>query len=161
MASARKQQRNLLIALLLACAAMAAAMMFIQSSDTPRAATGLDKDSINRITITQASGDSVVVERQGEQWQITQPTKMAANSNRIDPLLSIATIKPSYPSAEVNREAAGLTSPIASITFNDTVFTIGKPDVSDKRRYAESNDHVYFFPDWVAPLIDSGVQGRC
>jgi|GEM_PF-6761280 len=159
MASVRKQQRTLLLVLLGACAVMAAAIFFIRSNDAPQAQAGIDKSSITRITITQASGDTIVVERQGEQWQITQPTNQAANSNRIDPLLSVAAIKPSYPSSEVNREAAGLTQPIASIAFNGQVFNIGKADVSDKRRYAEHDGHVYFFPDWIAPLIDSGMQG--
>ena len=158
MANIRKQQRTFLIALLAACVAMAALIAYIQTSDTQQTLTGLDSDSINRISITQSNGQSIRLERQDDQWQITEPNKQAANGNRIDPLLSIASIAPAYASGEVDRKAAGLETPIASITFNNKRFDIGELDVSGKRRYAESDGQVYFFPEWIAPFIDGGTS---
>ena len=158
MASVRKQQRTLLITLIAACAAMAAAIAYIQSSDTKQTLTGLDKHSINRISITQSNGQLILIERQDDQWQITKPGNQAANGNRIEPLLSIAGIAPSYAATDVNREAAGLVTPIASIMFNNKQFAIGELDVSGKRRYAESDGQVYFFPEWIAPFIDGGTS---
>ncbi len=158
MANVRKQQRTLLLALLAACALMAAAMIFIQSGNKQQTLTGLDNASISRISITQSNGQTVLIELQGDQWQITEPKEQAANENRIEPLLSIASIVPSYPSSEVDLKAAGLATPIASITFNNKRFDIGELDVSGKRRYAQSDSQVYFFPEWIAPFIDGGVS---
>ena len=158
MANVRKQQRTLLIALLAACAVMAAAIAYIQQNDTQKTLPGLNSDSIDRISIIQSNGQSIVLERQDDQWQITEPKKHAANGNRVDPLLSIASIAPSYPSNEVDLRAAGLETPNASITFNNKRFDIGGLDVSGKRRYAQSDGQVYFFPEWIAPFIDGGVS---
>ncbi|MEE9332914.1 MAG: hypothetical protein V3U65_02380 [Granulosicoccaceae bacterium] len=158
MANVRKHQRVWLIALLAACAILAATIAYIQTSDTQQILTGIDSDSINHISITQSNGQSILLERRDDQWQITKPTLQAANNNRIDPLLSIASIAPAYPSAEVDRKAAGLETPVASITFSNKRFDIGELDVSGKRRYAESDGQVYFFPEWIAPFIDGGVS---
>ncbi len=158
MANVRRQQRTLLIALLAACAAMAAAIAYIQIGDTQATLTGLDSNSINRISITQSNGDTIQLELQDDQWQITEPKEQAANGNRIDPLLSIAAIAPAYTSDEVDRKAAGLETPIAHITFNNKQFAVGDLDVSGKRRYAESEGQVYFFPEWIAPLIEGGTN---
>ena len=158
MASVRKQQQTLVLALLVACAVMVAAFVYIKASDNQQTLTGLDSASINRISITQSNGQVVRLELQDDQWQITEPNKQAANKNRIEPLLSIASIAPSYPSSEVDLSAAGLESPMASITYNKKQFDIGELDVSGKRRYAQSDGQVYFFPEWIAPFIDGGVS---
>lgn len=158
MANVRKQQRTLLIALLAACAVMTAAIAYIQLSDTQATLTGLDSNLINRISITQANGDVIQLELQDEQWHITEPKQQTANGNRIDPLLSIASISAAYASDEVDRKAAGLETPIAHITFNNKQFAVGDLDVSGKRRYAESDGQVYFFPEWIAPFIEGGTS---
>jgi len=158
MASVKKNQQTLLIVLLTACAAMAATIFYIQAGDKQQVLTGLDSASIDSINITQSSGQAFALKRLNDQWQITEPEQQAANENRIEPLLSIATIAPSYPSSEVDLRAAGLDTPVASITFNQKRFDIGELDVSGKRRYALSDGQVYFFPEWIAPLIEGGVQ---
>jgi hypothetical protein len=158
MASKRKQQQVLLLILLVACIGLSIAIIVIQSSDQEHVVTGLDKDSVSQIKITRSNGESVSLALQNKQWQITHPKAQLANTNRVEPLLSIAAIAPSYTSDEVDRTAAGLTTPIATILFNDKHFDIGELDVSGKRRYAESDGQVYFFPEWIAPLIDGGVN---
>jgi len=158
MANVRKQQRTLLIALLAACVAMAVLIAYIQTSDTQQTPTGLDSNSIDHISITQSNGHVIQLERHDDQWQITEPNQQAANGNRVDPLLSIASIAPAYASGEVDRKAAGLETPIAHITFNNKRFKIGELDVSGKRRYAESDGQVYFFPEWIEPLIEGGTS---
>ncbi len=158
MASKRKQQQILLLVLLAACIGLSLVIIAIQSKEKQLAVTGLNKDGITHIKISRQNNESVVLALKEGVWQITHPQIQAANFNRVEPLLTVASIAPSYNSDEVDREAAGLKSPMASIEFNQKRFEIGELDVSGKRRYAESDGHVYFFPDWIVPLIDGGVS---
>ncbi len=156
MTGTRKNNR-LLIFLIAASLAMAFAMFMLTHQDKQQLTTGMDTDGITRIAISNSEGVVVRLEKQSELWQVVEPETATANMSAVEPLLSVAGIPPAYESHEVNRDAAGIAQAQTTITFNDKQFLIGELDVSEKRRYVESDGMIYFFPEWIKPLIDGGA----
>ena len=117
---------------------------------------------------TQADIGSIIIKRDGHAditlvktgsvWNMTTPYELVANSQRINPLLSLGTaIFDGYDKTEVDMSAAGLDTPAASITIGTREFLLGANDVDGERRYTLIDDKVSFVPGWVWSLVHGGV----
>lgn len=124
----------------------------------------------NRQDLTEhSSPESITIKRPGKtdikiranptQWQIHEPCTLTVNQQRLEPLLSI--LKPaafSYAARQVDLEAAGLTTPLATLISNKQRIDIGHTDLSGERRYIKRGERVEFIPEWILPLLDGGLS---
>lgn len=152
--SARRTQLTwLLVCVFLLLAGVIAWMEFGSQSSSSHSA-----QAINRIVVTRAGHDPLELVRTENDWQITKPYLIKANTQRVEPLLSVGAASfEGYATSEVDMQAAGLEAPRASLTFNKRKFSLGTADASGERRYALVDEQVGFVPEWVWSLLHGGV----
>lgn len=120
---------------------------------------GENRDTLHTITIERPDRPLIRLQLKNQLWTMIEPCELPVNMQRLQPLLSIA--EPSthvYDAAEVDLDAAGLLTPLAVITMNDTAILIGSTDLSDERRYIRRNDTVEFIPEWILSLVNGGLS---
>ncbi len=152
-------KRNRLILILLATlAALGAAILLMQQDKQQPTAQLTTSDSIESISITRANFPTIELVRRDGQWQMLEPYAIPANTQRIEPLLSLLTLPDAgYTQTEVDMNATGLNNSDTTITLNNATYTLGNPDITGERRYVLFNDKVSFVPEWVWSLINGGV----
>lgn len=110
------------------------------------------------ITIQRNGHDDIALTLTIDGWHMTAPYALKANTQRIDPLLSLGSANfDGYEKSEVDLAATGLNQPGASLTIGQREFLFGDADVSDERRYALVDNKVSFVPSWVWSLVHGGV----
>lgn len=120
--------------------------------------TQVAKDDIKSISIRRSGHADIDMVRTGTLWKMTTPYALSANTQRIDPLLSLGTANfDGYDKTEVDLPATGLSTPAASITIGSREFLLGEPHADGQRRYTLVDDKVSFVPDWVWSLVHGGV----
>ena len=160
--------RNLLnLALLLVAATLA---FFIYQSEEPD--TELERISDINIDIKAADITTLVIEHNGrrtrlekntaDQWQITEPVRIAANNFRINSILKLADapIHKSYPISVLDTDNIGLDSAQRSdnttaVSFGDTMFRFGTINPATNLRYIQIDETVYTIEDVYYPLLSS------
>lgn len=112
-----------------------------------------------RIEIELPGRDTLILTRQMSAWQIESPCVIAADAQRVNPLLQVLATSPlTYPAGEVDLEAAGLLDPEATITIDADSVILGGTDLSGERRYAQRGDDVALVPEWVLSLANGGLS---
>lgn len=110
------------------------------------------------ILIQRTDFDDVQLSKNDGQWRIEAPCSLAANEQRLEPLLGALTPGAhQYQSGEVDLEAAGLDTPLAIVHINGIEHKLGNTDLSGDRRYVQRGDVVEFVPEWVLSLVNGGV----
>ncbi len=152
-------KRNRLILILLATlVALGAVIYSIQQNKQQPTAQLTTSDTIDSIAITRDGFPDIKLVKRQDQWQMLKPYAIPANSQRIEPLLSLLTLPDAgYAQTDVDMNATGLNNSATSITLNNATFTLGNPDITGERRYVLFNDKVSFVPEWVWSLINGGV----
>jgi len=118
------------------------------------------KKVVNSIVITRQGHDDIALVKanSGPDWRMIKPFSLIANTQRIEPLVSLAQVKmDTYSSAEVDLAETGLNQPKASITFDDLTYSLGFADAGGERRYVLVDDKVGFVPEWTWSLVHGGV----
>ena len=123
------------------------------------------------------SGGTIVVERQGSGWQITQPVSTRANKNAIESLLNSVTLAHASRTLTATGDELsefGLKSPAVTLSFHlnsgeTRQLEIGSPDFSGASAYArvDGSKQVILVPNsllqdgtkTVAQLRDNSVLG--
>jgi hypothetical protein len=118
-------------------------------------------DSISNIVIKRKN-NTVTISRQStdknnNQWQITQPVSVAANTFRINSLLKIinAPIHSQYAANEIDLSKIGLENATTSIQLDQTTLHFGITNPSTNLRYVQMGHTVYTIEDVYYPLINS------
>ena len=117
----------------------------------------IDLNDISSINIQHNTNSTVIVKQKEDQWQITQPIKIAANNFRIKSILKLinAPVLNQYSAAEIDTKSIGLEEPQTSIQFNNLTIEFGIINPVTNLRYIKSNNHVYTIEDVYYPLINS------
>ncbi len=150
--------RRTLITIVLACVFLLALgiigwIEFGHSRAAPQAIANIDS-----IIIKRNGHADITLVKAGSIWKMTTPYELDANTQRIEPLLSLGTAGfDGYDKAEVDIPATGLNSPGASITIGSREFSLGETDADGERRYTLVDDKVSFVPGWVWSLVHGGV----
>ena len=140
--------------------AMAAVMLYLLWQDRQLAsspATGGHAQA-TALRIKRNGFPDIVLSKAGTGWNIDEPCTAAANFQRLEPLLG--ALQPGalqYAADEVDREAAGLLTPEATVYIDDVEYRIGSTDLQGERRYVQHDEVVEFAPEWVLSLINGGL----
>jgi len=152
--SSRRTKLTATLACLLLLSLGIIAWMEIGPSQTTPQATA----NIKSIIIKRAGHADITLVKTDSIWTMTTPYKLVANTQRIDPLLSLGSASfDGYDKAEVDMSATGLNKPRASITIGTREFLLGENDANGERRYTLVDDQVSFVPGWVWSLVHGGV----
>jgi len=128
-------------------------MEFSHTRSAPQAATNIES-----IIIKRTGHPDITLVKAGAVWNMTTPYKLVANSQRINPLLSLGSATfDGYDKRDVDMSATGLVTPGASITIGAREFALGKTDADGNRRYTLVDNKVSFVPGWVWSLVHGGV----
>lgn len=147
---------NLSLVLLLAALGAVAWLRPGQPPATPPATLGVfDAGSIERIEIARADADRVVIEKSGDQWQLTAPLRVPADKFLVDSLLGLATatVHARFAADTVELAQFMLDRPRIIARFDEREISFGETDALSGRRYILSDDIVYLIDDTVFRLI--------
>ena len=122
-----------------------------------RKLTDIDLNDITSINIRHNKNNSIIVKQKNNQWQITQPIKIAANDFRIQSILKLlnAPVHNKYSLVEIDTNTIDLKQPQTSIQFNNITIEFGISNPVTNLRYVKLNDHVYTIEDVYYPLLSS------
>ncbi len=117
----------------------------------------IDLNDISSINIQHNTNSTVIIKQKEDQWQITQPIKIAANNFRIKSILKLinAPVQNQYSAAEIDTKSIGLEEPQTSIQFNNHTIEFGIINPVTNLRYVKLDNHVYTIEDVYYPLINS------
>lgn len=134
-------------------------IVWMETDHTPKATQNLS--SLDNIIIKRAGHEDIELVRNTDdnaQWHMSKPHALTANSQRIEPLLTLGAAKlDGYETSDVDMQATGLDNPGASFTIGDRTFLLGQTDIDGERRYALVDNQVTLLPEWVWSLIHGGV----
>ncbi len=123
--------------------------------------TNTATDSISNIVISRQNSSVTIsrqdVDKNNNQWEITQPVTVAANNFRIKSLLKImnAPIHSQYSIDKIDLNEIGLQNPTTSIQFDQTTIHFGITNPATNLRYIQVDNTVYTIEDVYYPLINS------
>jgi hypothetical protein len=118
--------------------------------------TNIDTSHVTKIEINHNKNKTTII-KQDNDWSITQPVFIAANSFRLNSVLKLlnAPIHKKYPLSEINTSSFGLANPTTTIQFDDMIIRFGITNPATNLRYIQLNDSVYTIEDVYYPLISS------
>jgi hypothetical protein len=143
-----------IIALLVVVAALGA---WVYQRPTPKGAdqhalATLKPSEVTRIRFergpsSQATAPTqIVLERNGDEWRMTEPLNARAESFLVQRLLGIldahSTVR--YPAGDLARY--GLDAPYAVLALNDRTFSYGAINKTTREQYVSTGDSVYLVP---------------
>ena len=84
-------------------------------------------DAVQQIRIERPGRPEILLERQGDSWQISRPYVLAANVQRIEPLIgALSAHAEGYTKSEVDLVAAGLEQPLATVSIDQRSYALGR-----------------------------------
>jgi hypothetical protein len=111
--------------------------------------TALTPEQITRVQIERSGRDTVVLEKQGEQWRITQPLNLRANEFRVSTVLRVAQT-----GSHAHFDAAGrdlkqfeLDAPKVRLHLGEQLIEFGGVNPLDNRRYLRVGDVIHLTGD--------------
>ena len=139
--------------LLIVCLAIAGVAVYFthnekpteEKAPTPTKVVDVSSADITRLTITPADDKQIVLEKQGTQWQMLEPTKARADDSAVNDLISNLTTLDSHGKTDVtgaDADVTGLASPRykIDITTKDgktTKLDVGKPTAVGDELYVQ------------------------
>jgi hypothetical protein len=116
--------------------------------------TTLDPDQIRNIEIVRAV-DTLVFNRNGDQWLMTSPLQGKAHTERMTELRALAVISPlgQYDSDKIDLARYGLTTAQLSVRLNDTLIEFGNVNPANQRRYVLVEDRLFLIADNIFPIL--------
>jgi len=123
--------------------------------------TALTADAIQRVRLLRPKQPEIVLEKKGEDWQLTAPRGARANNFRVNELLRLAAtrITTRFPAAPADLGKYGLDQPLATLFLNDAEIRFGGMHPLDNQLYVLHDGQVQLIPTSVfravsAPLSD-------
>lgn len=124
---------------------------------SPATTTIFTLPSPGKIIISQQDTTMMVLEKQSDQWLLTEPVIAPLNTERVNVLLeSNQQTKRSYATADLPIEQLFL-NPV-TVEIDGHSFQLGIIEPVSKQRYVLANDRVYLQADHVMPMIRSGTS---
>jgi len=155
-----KRRQSLIVGLLFLLILLGAGIGYLKYDDQlTQPGAEIHTAQYTHLQIDRPQFPAIKITRAADAWQIIAPIEIAANAQRLEPLLQLPTHGgTSYPLNEVNLDELGLTSPVAVVSFDDVVIAIGDEDVSGERRYILEGNTVRLVPQWMLSLINGGLS---
>lgn len=154
--------RRLIIAACVMLGILLAAIALVWWSDRQQdsAVRSSPASTTHSLRIERPGLPALVLDKQtNDLWHITAPCEMPVNNQRLLPFLdALSPAAHSYPSSEVDLEAAGLITPEALIFLNEQRLALGGTDLTGERRYLQRGDRVEFVPEWLLSMVNGGLS---
>jgi hypothetical protein len=126
----------------------------------PAGLSALSAEAVERIQIQRQGRDTLTLERQQQNWQLSQPFTARANQTRVNLLLSLLS-SPVHGQQPATDESAlvkfGLKQPDVTIVMNDQSFAFGATESLSQNRYVLHQNVVYLVQDDVTPLLKASA----
>lgn len=114
--------------------------------------------SIDKIIISQSKRDDIMLAKQAEQWQLTQPIQVVANPTRINLLLSLLSMHTGRQQPvldQKNLEQFGFDDNSTRLQLGEQLFTFGNVEPISQQRYILHNNVIYLLEDTISPLLNT------
>lgn len=123
--------------------------------------TAFKPETIRRAQIERSGRDTIVLEKQGEKWRITQPLNLPANEFRVTSVLRIAQASSfaRFPAGGRDLKQYELDAPAVKLTLNDQVLEFGGVNPLDRRRYVRIGDTIHLTGDDVYFRLTGDATG--
>ncbi len=149
---------------LLGVVALLAALVWLapEESAAPEfpALTPLQPEQVQTIRIRNKHGEFELT-RKGDDWVMTRPYQIAANSVRIEqllPLVSAFSLE-QFPAPEERLREFGLAEPQAVLWLNELAIQMGSTNPIHHRRYLRTGDTIHLITDRFPHHLLSAAEG--
>ena len=107
--------------------------------------TSMQPEEIHRIRLSNPGNLSIVLEKKDGQWHMTIPQEAAANTDKIEQLLGIATTSSHshFPLPKERLAEFGLEPASIRLQLNELVLEFGDNDPLNFRRYVRIGDQLH------------------
>lgn len=139
-------------------AGLGAGVYFAQEKpEPPKRLTPLTPSSVLHITLHHPDKPDIVLEKQGNAWQLTAPVDSETDPFQVEGILSLAQqeFSAQYPAAEMTLSEIGLDPPQYTVTLNDTRLEMGDTDPLLYRRYVKVGEQVLLTTDPPSTGLDA------
>ncbi|MDH5517919.1 MAG: DUF4340 domain-containing protein [Gammaproteobacteria bacterium] len=138
---------------------IATALISQQPSVSESAFSALKINDVTQIEIDYNQQITALTKTQ-EQWHITQPLSVQADTFRLQALLNILTIKEplQYQIAEADYKKYSLQPPLATVRLNQQAFYFGSTSPVNGKRYVLTRQKLFLIDDTFFPLFTSGYK---
>jgi uncharacterized protein DUF4340 len=121
----------------------------------------IDIHTINSIQLKRENRDNIKLHKQDANWKIVQPINAAANTTRINLLLSLlgssSHSQLDHVSDEILKQL-GLNPIKLSLQLNEHLFIFGDREPLNKHRYVLHQNTVYLLDDTITPLLSANAN---
>ena len=112
--------------------------------------TGLERSSINKITINRIGTLQVVLEKEQDRWFMREPYAMPANAFKVESIIEMVAAQShaNYPIAGQDLKPYGLDKPRVTVVFNNNEqIDFGGIEPLKQRRYMRYQDTLHVVTD--------------
>ena len=111
--------------------------------------TSLKHDDIQKIKIVRAGKETIILEKSGHDWRLTEPLQITADDFLVDSILGLAMASSFAQIEATGTELAkfGLSAPRVTVWLNDTEIVFGDTEPISGRRYVRVGSTVHLIPD--------------
>ncbi len=128
----------------------------LRKDNAPVAAklTSLDPDQIQYLRLQSTGRADIEMKKIAGRWQMLTPFLVAANQQRIKPLLKIAGAKiiASYPMDQVDPHQLQLDTPTLIFTLDEIILRFGNTEALSGSRYVQQGQVAYLITDRYSHL---------
>jgi len=118
-------------------------------------------NSIDKIIISQSNRQDIVLVKQTDIWQLSQPIQARANPMRVKLLLSLLTSHTDRQQAisdQKNLEQFGFINTSTRLQLGDQTFIFGNIESISQQRYVLHNQIVYLADDTISPMLNTNAS---
>lgn len=169
-------KRGWLNLVLLLVVVLLVALIYLEPGKQPQQLvllTSLNPSSVQQIRIERPEEETVVLQRQGEQWGLIEPVEVSANQFAIQLILEVLSEESlqRYPAEGLNLQKYGLQQPRARLAIDDVELAFGRMNPLNSRLYIMvdnvmhmvAQSHISFLTQawyrYVSPgLLDAGSE---
>ena len=144
----------------LALFGIALALALVARLDQDRAGlasrlTALAATDIEHLTLLRPGQPTVRLQRQGDDWHMTEPFPALADATLIDKLLPItsATVHRTLPAAALDLPQVGLEPALIRLQLDDLELRFGRTEPIANQRYVQIGDMVHLIDDRHLPQL--------
>ncbi len=149
---------NLLLAL--TAAVLAALVVLPARFDAPARLTQLPADAIGHIRLERRDGDTLVFQRRGGHWYMTEPTPGRADPEKLAEIARMAEVPTArcFPADTTRSAEWGLAPPSVRVRLNAATLEMGSNEPIRGRRYVRRDATVCLIDDRFHHLLTASAQ---
>ena len=148
---------HLNLALVLVVAALAATLYFTQKKEEKGPPlTALTEATLERIRIEHPNAPAIALQKQDDQWRLTEPVQAAADGLEVASIVNLSTAeaKRKLAVADVKLSELKLDPPQYTVTLNDIRLELGDSEPIEFRRYVRVGEEIALIDEPSSAALD-------